>query len=309
MEEKIFFRCLGLVIIDEQHRFGVAQRKTLREKSGVVAVMPHLLSLTATPIPRSLALTLYGDLDISLLDELPKGRKEIVTKIVPVRYRQWTYDFIEKEIKKGHQAIIICPTIDQSDALGVRSVTKEYEHLSKDIFPSRRLYMLHGKMNVEKKQEVMRAMLSGEADILVATSVVEVGVDIPHATVMAIEGAERFGLAQLHQFRGRVGRSQHQSYCFLLPTSEEQEDEQRLKALVSCANGFELAEKDLELRGPGEVFGKQQSGMIELKIADVSDIAMIKKAREWASVVIEQIEKYPEIQKRIQSFEREVHLE
>lgn len=309
LEEKVSFHLLGLVIIDEQHRFGVGQRKRLREKSGAQGYMPHLLSLTATPIPRSLALTIYGDLDISLLDELPKGRKEIITKIVPLHYRQWTYDFIEKEIQKGHQAIIICPTIDQSDTLGVKSVKKEYERLSKDIFPSRRLLMLHGKMTAEKKQSAMEAMLAMQADILVATSVVEVGVDIPNATVMAIEGAERFGLAQLHQFRGRVGRSRYQSYCFLLPTSEEQEDEKRLKALVSCADGFELAEKDLELRGPGEVFGRQQSGIMELKIADIKDIALIKKTREWASKVIDKIEEYPEIQKRIRSFDEGVHFE
>ncbi len=309
LEEKISFHSLGLVIIDEQHRFGVAQRKKLREKSGVRGYMPHLLSLTATPIPRSLALTVYGDLDISLLDELPKGRKEIITKIVPGEYRQWTYDFIEKEIQRGRQVIIVCPTVDQSDVLGVRSVKKEYERLSRDIFPTRRLLMMHGKMNTEKKQSVMEAILTGEADILVATSVVEVGVDIPNATVMVIEGAERFGLAQLHQFRGRVGRSLYQSYCFLLPTSEAQEDGERLKALVSCSDGFLLAEKDLELRGPGEVFGRQQSGMMEFKIADIKDITLIKKTREWASRMSEKIEEYPEIQKRIQIANGEVHFE
>jgi ATP-dependent DNA helicase RecG len=309
LQENVLFHKLGLVIIDEQHRFGVQQRKALREKSGVKKYMPHLLSLTATPIPRSLALTLYGDLDISLLDELPKGRKEIITKIVPLHYRQWTYDFIKKEIKKGHQAIIICPTIEQSDVLGVKSVKKEYARLSKDIFPHNTLVMVHGKMNAEKKQEAMQKILAREADILVATSVVEVGVDIPNATVMAIEGAERFGLAQLHQFRGRVGRSRYQSYCFLLPTSEEKGDERRLKALAVCANGFELAEKDLELRGPGEVFGRQQSGMFALKIADIRDIALIKKAREWASRIIEKIETYPELQERMQSFEKDAHLE
>jgi len=309
LEENVLFHNLGLVIIDEQHRFGVGQRKTLREKSGTKKYMPHLLSLTATPIPRSLALVLYGDLDISLLDELPKGRKEIITKIVPMSYRQWTYDFIEKEIAKGHQAIIICPTIDQSDVLGVKSVKKEYERLSKDIFSNHTLLMLHGKMSAEKKQDAMQRILQKQADILVATSVVEVGVDIPYATVMVIEGAERFGLAQLHQFRGRVGRSCYQSYCFLLPTSEEHEDQERLKALVSCSDGFALAEKDLGLRGPGEVFGKQQSGMRALKIANIQDITLIKKTREWASVIIEKIDTYPELAKRMQEFEKEVHLE
>ena len=309
LEEGVRFHLLGLVIIDEQHRFGVHQRKVLREKSGITASMPHLLSLTATPIPRSLALTIYGDLDISLLDELPAGRREIITKIVPAHYRSWTYEFIEKEIKKGRQAIIICPTIDQSDTLGVKSVTQEYERLSREVFPDRRLRMLHGKMRAEKKDEIMREMRAGSADIVVSTSVVEVGVDIPNATVIAIEGAERFGLAQLHQFRGRVGRSTYQSYCFLLPTTEEKEDEERLKALVSSSNGFELAEKDLELRGPGEVFGVRQSGMIELKIANLQDVALIKKTREWARSISENIETYPELLKSMELFEKDMYFE
>ncbi|MDO8571599.1 MAG: ATP-dependent DNA helicase RecG, partial [bacterium] len=308
LENPVQFHSLGLAIIDEQHRFGVKQRKALRLKNNW-GLTPHLLSMTATPIPRTLALTVYGDLDISIIDTMPVGRKNIITKIVPMRYRDWTYDFIRKQVKKGRQVFVICALIDPSDMLGARSVKQEYERLTKEIFPDLRIGMLHGKMKADEKERTMSEMLEKNIDILISTSVIEVGVDIPNATVMLIEGAERFGLAQLHQFRGRVGRSSYQSYCFLLPTEQSQEEKERLKVFVTCNNGFELAEKDLQFRGSGDMYGQRQSGMAVLKIASLNDVVLIKKAREWAEKISEEIEKYPEIERRVEEFQKEVHLE
>ena len=304
----VVFNDLVLAIVDEQHRFGVGQRKALREK-GRYGSMPHLLSMTATPIPRSMALALYGDLDLSIIDSLPAGRKEIITKIVPERYRDWTYDFVKKEVKKGRQVFVVCPLIDPSDVLEARSVTDEFERLSEDVFPDLNVAMLHGKMKPVDKAAVMNDMVKGVINVLVCTSVVEVGVDIPNATLMLIEGAERFGLAQLHQFRGRVGRGAHQSYCFLLPSNQEKEELARLKALVTCSNGFELAEKDLELRGPGDMYGRRQSGLPELQLADMSDVVLIKKARDYALHYADELDHYPLLQQRVKDMERSVHLE
>jgi ATP-dependent DNA helicase RecG len=245
IQDKVRFGKLALVIVDEQHRFGVEQRARLcSDSTKAPAAIPHLLSMTATPIPRTLALTVYGDLDLSLIDELPKGRKKIITKVIPPNDRQKTYNFIKKEIKKGRQAFVICPRIEEEGKLEVRAVKKEYEKLSKELFPDLEVAMLHGKMGGPEKEKTMRNMKNGKIDVLVSTSVVEVGVDIPSATVMMIEGTERFGLAQLHQFRGRVGRSKYQSYCFLFADSPSKKTRQRLKALISCEHGFKLAEKD-----------------------------------------------------------------
>lgn len=281
LQDTVRFANVGLAIIDEQHRFGVRQRQTLREKNGD-GVLPHLLSMTATPIPRSLALTVYGDLDLSIIDEVPAGRKKIITKIVPANYREWTYEFVRAQVAAGRQAFVICPMVEPSDTSGARSVKAEHTRLSKDIFPALRLDMIHGKLAAEKKESVMRQMLEKKIDILVASSVIEVGIDIPNAAVMLIEGAERFGLAQLHQFRGRVGRGPHQSYCFLLPTTEDKAEVSRLRALVRSTNGFELAEADLRERGAGDIIGSRQSGLPSFKIATLADHDLIALSREWA---------------------------
>lgn len=308
LESHVAFDSLGIIVIDEQHRFGVNQRKKIKEKN-TSRLSPHLLSLSATPIPRSLALTLYGDLDVSIIDELPPGRKKVITKIVPARYREWTYDFIRKQIRAGRQVFIICPLIDPSDVSGAKSVRAEYARLEKEVFPRLRLAMLHGKMKGAEKEHIMQRMLDGASDILVTTSVVEVGVDISNASIMLVEGAERFGLAQLHQFRGRVGRSDHQSYCFLLPTSSDQEEAKRLKALVSCSNGFELAEKDLALRGAGKLLGDEQSGWGELKIARLSDHELMWRTRMAAQSYAARIDEFDALRERIEHFSSDIHLE
>ena len=308
LQDSFNFSHLALAIIDEQHRFGVKQRKILREKNAN-GIMPHLLSLSATPIPRSLALTVYGDLDVSLLEGLPHGRKKVITKIVPQKYREWVYEFIRKQVKKGHQAFIIFPLIDPSDVLGVRSVTQEYERLSKGDLQDIRLGILHGKMKHKDKEEIMKMMLHKEIDVLLSTSVIEVGVDIANASCMLIEGAERFGLAQLHQFRGRVGRSSIQSYCFLLPTVATHESKARLKIFTSSNDGFYLAQKDLELRGEGDVFGFRQSGMPFLRIANLNDTVLIKKTKEYALKLYDRMDEYPEIKKRFEHTQHDVHFE
>ncbi|MEK7143316.1 MAG: ATP-dependent DNA helicase RecG, partial [Patescibacteria group bacterium] len=257
IEKSVIFKHLALIIIDEQHRFGINQRAKLARKSGI---LPHLLSMTATPIPRTLALTIYGDLDLSLLDEMPAGRKQIITEIVTPNKRQEAYEKIRHELSRGRQAYVICPRIDEPDpekemALIAKSVKAEAERLSKEVFPEFSIDILHGKMRPAEKESVMREFARGETDILVATSVVEVGVNVPNATLIVIEGAERFGLAQLHQLRGRVIRSTHQPYCFIFSETKLEKSLARLKALVTAKNGFELSELDLELRGPGELSG------------------------------------------------------
>ena len=313
IQDKVRFGKLALVIVDEQHRFGVGQRaKLCSANANRQPAIPHLLSMTATPIPRTLALTVYGDLDLSLIDELPKGRKKIITKIIPPAGRQKAYSFIKKEIKKGRQAFVICPRIEEEGKLEVRAVKKEYEKLSKEIFPDLRVAMLHGKMGGPEKEKTMKDMKIGKIDVLVSTSVVEVGVDIPSATVMMIEGAERFGLAQLHQFRGRVGRSRYQSYCFLFTDSPAQKTRQRLKALVSCENGFKLSEKDLQIRGPGDFSGIRQWGVPDMVMNSLTDIALVEKTRNAAKEILlsdPNLKLYPLLKERLRSFRERVHLE
>ncbi len=309
IQEKVIFKNLGLVIIDEQHRFGVDQRKTLKLKTKTT--VPHLLSMTATPIPRSLAHTVYGNLDISVITQLPSGRKKIITKVVAPEKRQLAYDFIYKEIKKGRQVFVICPLINESDKLGVKAATAEYEQLTKIVFPDLSIGLVHGKLKSQEKETVMDAFAARRIDILVATAVVEVGIDIPNATVMMIEGAERFGLAQLHQFRGRVGRAEHQSYCFVFTDSDNKKTIDRLNALVTAKDGFELAEKDLEFRGPGELYGLKQSGFPELKIAKLTDYELIKKTKEAAEYLFREdptLKAFPEITARLLVFSKRARL-
>lgn len=291
IQENVSFRNLGLAVIDEQHRFGVKQRQALREKNRS-DTMPHFLSMSATPIPRTLALTLYGDLDISVIDEMPPGRQKVITRLVPPGKRKKAYQFVREEILKGRQAFVICPIIEETDKLGVNSATQEYEKLSRDIFPDLRIGLLHGRLKSSKKDSVMTEFNQGGLDLLVSTSVVEVGVDVPNATIMFIEGAERFGLAQLHQFRGRVGRGAHQSYCLLFTESRAEPSLKRLRALVETDDGFKLAQVDLELRGPGELYGTMQHGIPDFKVASLLDAKLIKRTREEAERLIAE---YPEL--------------
>jgi ATP-dependent DNA helicase RecG len=271
------FKALGLAVVDEQHRFGVRQRGALRRKG----YHPDLLVMTATPIPRTLALSLYGDLDVSVIDEMPPGRQEIKTFPVSPDHRHRAYDFLRRQVRGGRQGFIICPLIEESDKLETRAAKAEYERLKRQ-FPDLRLALLHGKMPPREKEQVMIAFRDGFVDVLVSTAVVEVGIDVPNATVMLIEGADRFGLSQLHQFRGRVGRGEHQSYCLLLSDSAGAERNPRLRAVVENLDGFALAEEDLKLRGPGEFFGTRQSGLPDLKVARLSDVAVLELARRQA---------------------------
>lgn len=275
IQEKVTYHKLGFAVIDEQHRFGVKQRQALLEKSDF---MPHLLSMTATPIPRSLALTLYGELDISILDELPSGRQPIQTKIWSPASAPKLYESIENELAKGRQAYVICPLIDDNPDNDKKSVEAEYNKLSKTIFSHRRVGLLHGKLPAEEKAEVMQKFADGELDMLVSTTVVEVGVNVPNATVMLIENADNFGLSQLHQLRGRVGRGKHQSFCHLMMSGHDKPS-QRLREIEKSQDGFYLAEVDLKLRGPGEIYGKMQHGDLNLKIASLADTALIARAQ------------------------------
>ncbi len=309
IQEGVEFKDLGLAIIDEQHRFGVAQRATLRQK-GIAetrppssppppippnfggpggrdggSVCPHVLVMSATPIPRSLALTIYGDLDISVIDELPPGRREIKTRWLLPRERERAYSFLRSQIEQGYQAFIICPLVEESEKIEAKAAVEEYGRLQKVIFPDLKLGLLHGRLKGAEKEAVMAAFKRGELDILVSTSVVEVGIDVPNATVMLVEGANRFGLAQLHQFRGRVGRSEHQSYCLLLSDSSTSQADERLRAIESTQDGFALAEKDLELRGPGEFFGTRQSGLPDLKLARLGEVRILEQARTEAQAL------------------------
>ncbi len=278
IQEKVAYHKLGFAVIDEQHRFGVKQRQALLEKSDF---MPHLLSMTATPIPRSLALTLYGELDISILNELPSGRQPIQTKIWSPASAPKLYESIENELAKGRQAYVICPLIDDNPDNDKKSVEAEYNKLSKTIFSHRRVGLLHGKLPPEEKAEVMQKFADGELDMLVSTTVVEVGVNVPNATMMLIENADNFGLSQLHQLRGRVGRGKHQSFCHLMMSGHDKPS-QRLREIEKSQDGFYLAEVDLKLRGPGEIYGKMQHGDLNLKIASLADTALIARAQAEA---------------------------
>jgi ATP-dependent DNA helicase RecG len=313
IQNSLQFKNLGLAIVDEQHRFGVSQRAALAARTGTdCALMPHFLSMTATPIPRTLSLIFYGDLDLSIINELPAERKKIITKVVAPENRFKAYDFIRKEIQNGRQVFVICPLIDPSDKLGVKSATTEYKKLSQEIFPDLKVGLLHGRLKTKTKEQVMDDFLTNKIKILVSTAVVEVGVDVPNATIMMIEGAERFGLAQLHQFRGRVGRSKFQSYCFLFSESDNGQVLERLGSLVNLEDGFKLAEKDLEFRGPGEIYGTRQHGFPNLKIATLADYQIIKEAQKQAEKVIEdepELIKYPKLKEKLENFEERVHLE
>jgi len=316
--KSIEFKHLAHVIIDEQHRFGTNQRRAIAKKD---TRLPHLLSMTATPIPRTLALTVYGDLDISLLDEMPKGRKAIITKVVPPSQIQKVYDHIKEELKAGRQAYVICPRIDEPDpskenALQLKSVKQEAERLKKTIFPNAKIDILHSKMTPKEKDDVMERFLKYEIDILVATSVVEVGVSVANATNIIIEGAERFGLAQLHQLRGRVIRGNHQAYCFVVTskdtTGKSGKTLERLKALTEAKNGFELAEYDLNIRGSGDLYGMKQWGLTDLGMEALKNLKLVEAARKEAQNIIaedSELKKYPAIKSKVANISKTLHLE
>ena len=297
------YKKLGFVVIDEQHRFGVEQRQALLNKS---KYLPHLLAMTATPIPRSLALTLYGELDVSILNEMPKGRRPITTKIwSPININK-LYEQVDKELAKGRQAYIICPLIDDNPDNDKKSVDREYKKFQSTIFNHRRIGLLHGRLTSQEKDSVMRKFANGEIDILVSTTVVEVGVDVPNATVMVIENADQFGLSQLHQLRGRVGRGKFDSYCFLVMTGTDKSS-QRLREIESSQDGFYLAEVDMKLRGPGEIYGKAQHGALNLQIATLADAKMIVRARKAAEKFVnsdENMLKYSQLASAVERYRR-----
>lgn len=312
--KSVVFKHLAFVIIDEQHRFGTSQRQKLVQKSGVA---PHLLTMTATPIPRTLALTIYGDLDLTLLDQMPAGRKPIITKIILPQDRQKTYDEISRELKNGRQLYVICPRIDEPDptkalAIIAKSVKLEAERLKRDVFPKWNIAILHSKMTPGQKEKTMREFLAKKIDILVATSVVEVGVNVKNATMIIIEGAERFGLSQLHQLRGRVIRSNHQAYCYVFTESRSEKTRERLKALVTAKNGFELSEFDLAQRGAGELYGRKQWGISDLAMEAIKNIKMVEAARLEATQIVESdlmLKKHPQLLSRVLDQTTAIHFE
>ncbi len=314
VERSLIFKYLAYAIIDEQHRFGTMHRQRLVTKD---AIAPHLLSMTATPIPRTLALTLYGDLDLTLLDQMPAGRKSVITEVLAPKEREKAYDRVRAELTAGHQAYVICPRIDEPDpakelALIAKSVKAEAARLKKEVFPDAEIGILHSKMTPAEKEKVMKEFEKGEIDILVATSVVEVGVNIANATVILIEGAERFGLAQLHQLRGRVLRSTHQSYCFALPESFGETTRERMKAFKNAKNGFELAEYDLTLRGAGELAGGRQWGVSDIAMEALKNIKLVEAARAEAAALVArdpELKNYPALLLRASTAGAEMHLE
>lgn len=314
IEKSVQFKHLALVIIDEQHRFGTNQRRKLARKE---IRLPHLLSMTATPIPRTLALTIYGDLDLTLLDEMPPGRKPIITEIVAPEGRHKSYEKIREHLAEGRQAYIICPRIDEPDpqkafALQAKSVKAEAKRLKKEVFPEYEIDILHSKMKTGDKDATMERFSNHEIDILVATSVVEVGVNVPNATMIFIEGAERFGLSQLHQLRGRVVRSTHQAYCFVCPETRGEKTLARLKALTKAKNGFELAEMDLMQRGPGELSGRQQWGISDIGMEALKNLKLVEAARTEALALIKkdmELKKYPELAEALQARSQTFHFE
>ncbi|MFZ3015929.1 MAG: ATP-dependent DNA helicase RecG [Minisyncoccia bacterium] len=314
IQKTVKFKNLSLVVIDEQHRFGTEQRRKLVRKDNIA---PHLISMTATPIPRTLALTIYGDLDLSLLDEMPAGRKQIITEIITPEKRDETYEKIREEINKGRQLYVICPRIFEPDpekelALNVKSAVSEAKRLKKEIFQECEIGVLHSKMSKQKKEEVMKDFTDGKLNILCATSVVEVGVNVPNATVIIIEGAERFGLAQLHQLRGRVIRSSHQAYCYVFADAKSEKTIDRLRALKTAKNGFELAELDLSLRGAGELGGTKQWGITDLGMEAIKNIKMVEAARTEAIQMISkdpELKKYPLLKQKVKEKAGEFHFE
>ncbi len=280
IQDEVNFAGLGLAVIDEQHRFGVAQRLAIRQKA--LGYSPHVLAMTATPIPRTLALTVYGDLDVSTIAELPPGRQRVTTKWLRPSQREKAYEFILRQIKDGRQAFIVCPLIEESENVEAKAAQEEYRRLSREVFPEQELGLLHGRLKSQDKEKVMSRFRGGETHILVSTAVVEVGIDVPNATVMLVEGAERFGLAQLHQFRGRVGRGKYPSYCLLLEGTPSEDGRERLKVLETTYDGFALAQADLDLRGPGEFLGTRQSGLLGLRIARLTDLSLLETVRKEA---------------------------
>lgn len=342
VQKEVKFGELALVIVDEQHRFGVEQRAGLcqpaRQSAGASRrlagrqkeLIPHFLSMTATPIPRTLSLTIYGDLDLSLIKELPKGRKKVITEIISPEKRSEVYNFVKGQIKEGRQVFVICPRIDPSTAFPgdnfnqinleksnrgwaeVKAAKEEHKKLAEKIFPEFKVVLLHGRMKNEEKEKTMKGFKEGKTDILVSTSVIEVGIDIANATVMLIEGANKFGLAQLHQLRGRVGRGKDQSFCFLMTDFPSQKTNQRLKALIRCDNGFELAEKDLEIRGPGDFIGQRQWGIPNIAMDALRDISLVEETRKEAKEILakdSQLEKYPLLREKLREFKEKIHLE
>lgn len=318
IQKKVAFQNLALVIIDEQHRFGVAQRQALAQKrEEQESTAPHLLSMTATPIPRTLALTIYGDLDLSLIDQMPEGRKQIITEIVAKNDRNRVYEKIKKELEQGRQAYVICPRIDEPDpekqsALRVKSAKEEAKRLAKEVFTDYSVGLVHSKLKQADKEEVMKEFEEGDIDVLVATSVVEVGVNVPNATTIIIEGAERFGLAQLHQLRGRVMRSEHQAYCYLFNDSNNAKTNERLDAIITAKNGFELAERDLAIRGEGTLTGAKQWGVSDVGMEAIKNIKMVEAARIEAQAMIEhdpELTKEPQLKKLVNEKFSDLHFE
>ena len=301
----VSFDTVGLVVVDEQHRFGVKQRAVLKQKG----INPHLLTMTATPIPRTVSLTLFSELDLSVIDEMPLGRLPIKTHVVNPAKRNDGYKWIQQKIKKNkEQVYIICPLIEESESetlLTVKAASKEYEHLKKNVFPDCKVALLHGKMKGKEKEEIMKAFNDKKYDILVSTSVVEVGIDVPNATIMIIEGSERFGLAQLHQLRGRVGRSDKQSYCFLFTTDTGNKKNGRLDYFAKTNSGMKLAEFDLKIRGPGDLYGTMQSGYSDLKIADLSNISLVHKVKEAVEEFMKtySLKDYPRLKEKIDMYQ------
>mgnify|MGYP001613823385 CR=1 FL=1 len=312
IQKTVKFKNLALVVIDEQHRFGTAQRRKLVRKDGLA---PHLLSMTATPIPRTLALTVYGDLDLSLLDEMPANRKKIITEIITPEQREQIYEKIRRELKNGRELYVICPRINEPDpekelALNVKSATEEAKRLKKEVFREYEIGVLHSKMSKAKKEEVMKDFVNGKINILCATSVVEVGVNVENATLIIIEGAERFGLAQLHQLRGRVIRSSHQAYCFIFAEAKSAKTIERLKALKTAKNGFELAELDLMLRGAGELGGTKQWGITDLGMEAIKNIKMVEAARAAAKNLLAKdrdLKTYPSLKAAAERFRQGIY--
>lgn len=327
LQQKVRFKNLALVIIDEQHRFGVNQRAhlqqgTLNLDDGMNKTIPHLLSMTATPIPRTLSLALFGNLNLSIIDEYPQGRKKIITKVIPPKEREIIYDFIRQQIQAGRQAFVICPLVEETSKMSeVKAVTEEHKRLQEEIFPEFKLGLLHGKMPSKSrsasggafsKEEIMQKFKNREYDILVSTSVVEVGVDVPNATIMLIEGAERFGLSQLHQFRGRVGRGEHQSYCYLFTSENIGFTTRRLKSMEKTNDGFKIAEYDLNLRGPGQFLGTLQSGVPDIAMESLTDVKLIQASRLEAQRILAfdpQLENFPLLKQQIDQLANMIHWE
>lgn len=316
IQKKVQFKHLGLVIVDEQHRFGIKQRKELAQKSNDFGKVAHLLSMTATPIPRTLALTIYGDLDLTILDEMPPGRKKIITDVIAPQSRDSMYDAVKEELTSGRQAYVICPRINEKDEeesqnKTQKSVVTEAKRLQENIFQKWKVGVLHGKMRPLEKEKVMKDFSDGKIDILVSTTVIEVGVNVPNASIIMIEGAERFGLSQLHQLRGRVLRGTHQPYCYIISDTSSEHSVQRLLALKKSSNGFELAEQDLMFRGAGELSGGKQSGITDIGMEAIKNLKLVEAARKEAQDLIEKdinLTSLPQVRNELNKRES-IHLE